>query len=211
MMTRHSGMACLLIAMTMAAVLPSGPSLAQVSTIPAPAMGTTSPLASPGGTGIPLGAVELDPGGMSPLNSMGSATCSDVGMPGSGTAGSTSTFDGGGMGATLSGTCGSTASAISSSGTSAALPTAAGSSPGKVGIPLGSTDLTDSGTSPVLVVPVPTAPTLGQAALTAPTPSLPAPPTYPQLSASTGTSGLGTTCGSTGAAGTIGTSTASGC
>src|SRR5260370_22454354 len=75
------------------------PSAAQVSTTVLPAMGATSPLAPPSQTGVPLGAVELNPGGLSPLTSatMGSAACSAAGSSGS-------TFDGGGLSGVPSGT-----------------------------------------------------------------------------------------------------------
>src|SRR6478672_10864128 len=100
------GAACLLIAMTTATLSYSGPSLAQVDTSAFPAIGTTSPLggvgalpASVGPVGIPMGAVELSPGGLSPvpLGSLGSASCSGAGMSSVGMAGpglSSSPFDG---------------------------------------------------------------------------------------------------------------------
>src|SRR5690242_9416336 len=84
-------------------------------------MGTTSPLGVPGAsggsysTGIPLGATEIDPGGLSP---MAGTNCGGL-STGSATA-SSGTFDGGGltMGSSSSSTTGcSTGSSQVSSGT----------------------------------------------------------------------------------------------
>ncbi|SEF10267.1 hypothetical protein SAMN05444161_8402 [Rhizobiales bacterium GAS191] len=232
----------LLIAMTTAALLQSGPSLAQVGTAVLPAIGMTSPLGSSssfapaGPVGIPMGAVELNPGGLSPmpLSSTGSAVCSGVGMSSSGMAGSvgmsssgssgsSSTYDGGGMSgamsgyaittpSTLSGTCGSTASGSSSSGTSAT-PSIAGLSSGRAGIPLGSTEVGNLGISPILVVPGPISTLSPPTSPGIPTLTLPA---SPPSSASTGTSGLGVSCvggagGGTLRSGTMGSLSLSGC
>jgi hypothetical protein len=106
---------------------------AQVSGTP-PGMGATSPLGSslsdqpsmPGG--IPLGATELDSGGLS---------CSGAAM----TAGSS--FDGGGMASTAT-SCASGASGPPSEATSGSGPTVSGSAP------LGSTELGTPGESPAV-------------------------------------------------------------
>ena len=150
-------------------------------------IGPGSPVAP---AGIPLGATELAspgvspmPSGVSPMGPTGSTngsvtTCggigasmpqtsfgigSGVGTSTAGTAGATSVFDGGGMAGTASGTCatigsnplaGPAASASSPSGMGS------GSSVGRVGIPLGSTELGAGGLSPppVILTPNPPAP-----------------------------------------------------
>lgn len=110
---RKLKMAGLSIAMTMSALLPSEPSLAQVGMATPPAMGTTSPLTTVAPTGIPLGAVELNPGGLSSPMSISPTTpgalptfsAGGVGCP-SGTSSASgmntltstfSNFDGGGV------------------------------------------------------------------------------------------------------------------
>jgi hypothetical protein len=163
-------------------------SFAQVA--PMPGMGATSPLGtmnfnSPSGpVGIPLGATELNGGGISPLAggtlctgtaaSSGGTAGSTTGMSatgtgmsatgtgmsatGSGVAGSMSTFDGGGapLGSMMGSTC--------LSGTAAGSPNMAvtpssgsglGTSPGGNTIPLGSTELASPGVSAPIGVPVP--------------------------------------------------------
>src|ERR1700726_1767722 len=98
----------LLIAVTAAAFLRSEPGLAQVGAPALPAMGATSPLSSVGPTGIPMGSVELSPGGLSPITlgaiggsalpssamfvfeTAGAISAAGVGSSGSGGAGSMS-------------------------------------------------------------------------------------------------------------------------
>jgi hypothetical protein len=123
---------------------------AQVSATPG--MGATSPLGSslsnqpsmPGG--VPLGATELDSGGLSPTAS--ATPCSGTQT----TAGSSSNFDGGGTmsnptiaNGCTSGTSSSLATIPSGTGS-----TSTGSTPGSAGgaIPLGSTELGTAGESP---------------------------------------------------------------
>jgi hypothetical protein len=138
----------------LAAVLGAGTASAQVNMVggaPGPSpLGLTSPLglgaAAPvASTGIPLGATELIPPGTSPagLSTSDIAACS-------GSSGLTAVFDGGTTG-TASGTCTSGAT------TALARPTASASSPtgmaaaapvGRVGIPMGSTELGAGGLSP---------------------------------------------------------------
>jgi hypothetical protein len=163
----------LMVAMA-AALLGSGPASAQIggfSTSPGPSpLGMTSPLgigpAMPvAPTGIPLGAIELASPGVSPMTSgvspvvpaIGGATaCSGAGAVGSstgianpGTSGSTSVFDGGGLGGTASGTC-AAGSSSTAPAASASSPTGTGSTSavGRLGIPLGSTELNVGGVSP---------------------------------------------------------------
>jgi hypothetical protein len=163
----------LMVAMT-AALLGSGSASAQIgelSTSPGPSpLGITSPLgigpAAPvAPTGIPLGATELASPGVSPMTSgaspvvpaIGGATaCSGAGALGSstgianpGTSGSTTIFDGGGLGGTASGTCAASSSSMAPAA-SASSPTGMGSTSavGRVGIPLGSTELNVGGLSP---------------------------------------------------------------
>jgi len=125
------------------------------------ALGATSPLSTPGSTassatGIPLGATEIDPGGLSPTvssNCGGSASYSGMFGTSTGTTGSapgtSSTFDGGGLTSTSS--CTSSGVAVSS-GTASPL-----SSPGSNSgftlnggtIPLGATEMDSGGISPM--------------------------------------------------------------
>ena len=149
----------------------SSPASAQIGGIgPSPLgspLGMTSPLgigpapAVPR-TGIPMGATELSSPGVSPMTSgtspLGAApgnitTCSSIGGSFSGTtgtSGSSTTFDGGGMG-NASGTCAGLASGPSAGpASSASSPTGMGlgSPVGRLGIPLGSTELGVGGLSP---------------------------------------------------------------
>jgi len=138
-------------------------------------MGTTSPLGVPGtsgasGTGIPLGATEIDPGGLSP---MPGSNCSPA-------AGSSGTFDGGGL-TTGSGTgCAPGSSQASSAG--AASPQSGNTSPTLIGggIPLGATETGTSGLSPLIATPAPTVSTPGVGTpLSSTTGSMSAPATSP--------------------------------
>jgi len=179
----------LMVAMA-AALLGCGSASAQISglgTSPGPSpLGMTSPLgigpAAPvAPTGIPLGATELASPGVSPMTSGaspvvpaigGAAACSGAGALSStgianpGTSGSTTVFDGGGLGGTASGTCAASSSSMGPAG-SASSPTGMGSTSavGRVGIPLGSTELNVGGLSPPpdVLTPNPSAPlsTLG--------------------------------------------------
>ena len=111
-------------------------------------------------TGIPMGATELSSPGVSPMTSpLGAApgnitTCSSIGGSFSGTtgtSGSTTTFDGGGTIGNASGTCAGIASGPSAGpASSASSPTGMGlgSPVGRLGIPLGSTELGVGGLSP---------------------------------------------------------------
>jgi hypothetical protein len=140
--------------------------------VPAP-LGITSPLgmgpaAAVGTTGIPLGATELatpgvSPGAISPLAqgaSMSTTACSGTGnaIGGessatgviSGTSAPTPLFDGAGVAGTASGTCAGGAAASASPAASASSPgIGARSSVGRIGIPLGSTELSTGGLSPL--------------------------------------------------------------
>jgi hypothetical protein len=112
-----------------------------------PAMGATSPLGvlgattAPATSGIPLGATEINPGGLSPMPLTTCATTS--------TATTNGTFDGGG----LTG-CTATTSQPSLSGTASPL-TTPGSDPTQSGsaIPLNATEITNGGISPLIVAP----------------------------------------------------------
>lgn len=174
-------------------------------------LGFTSPLgmgpgASVGPVGIPLGATELASPGVSPTTSgvspVDASTCGTTGSAmdsstGSttGMSGSSSVFDGGGTGGTSSG-CTASGSSSGSPAASASSPSAMGStSPGRaVGIPLGSTELSDAGTSPPPVVPTinPAAPTLTLSPMApAPvmSPSVPAPISSSTSTCTTGAGG----------------------
>jgi hypothetical protein len=141
-----------------------------------PSIGLTSPLGIPGSTspgsptGIPLGATEIDPGGIGPTPigptsssstcvSTSSSTGVDSGAAG-GTMGTTSLFDGGGISsATTSSSCSlPSSSAVSSAGTASPL-----STPGVTAtfglnggaIPLGATEIDGGGVSSLIGIPVP--------------------------------------------------------
>ncbi len=163
-----------LIVATLAALLGCNSAFAQIGGTGAASgsalgIGQTSPLGVGGSNpavgpiGIPLGATEFQPGGMSPLPSGTSfgTSCSATGSAASGMLGSTSTFDGGGTtgmttsgGAPSSATCsiglGSGSSNPSQTGASDA--SSGGSVPGQLagrsGIPMGATQLGGAGLSP---------------------------------------------------------------
>jgi hypothetical protein len=200
--------------MAVMALLSCGSAFAQVggmSISPGSPLGVTSPLGIGPGTpvaptGIPLGATQLVSPGVSPLTSGTSplgltassiTTCSGVGgsMPqtsfglASSTNGTTSgIFDGGGTAGTASGACAATASSsLAGPAASASSPTGMGSasSVGRIGIPLGSTELGAGGLSP-------------------PPATLPANPSAPVLT-------LGTTpCPTIGTSATTGTTSTTG-
>jgi hypothetical protein len=114
---------------------------------PPTGMLATSPL-NPQSTrpvGVPLGSTEITTLGISPINPMQSAT----GCVGSGNASSSGAlFDGGGLSGTSSTNCVGSTAAISS------IPST--STVGRVGIPLGSTEIGGAGISPTVPVPGPT-------------------------------------------------------
>jgi hypothetical protein len=128
-----------------------------------PAIGPTSPLGSSGsmGTGLPLGATEVDPGGLSPATSTNcGASGAGSGLSGTSGAGTTSTFDGGGLsGSSTIPASGCTSSqALSVGGTASPLSNPSGGSiPTLNGgaIPLGATEINSGGISPMITVPGP--------------------------------------------------------
>ncbi|WP_192859611.1 hypothetical protein [Bradyrhizobium sp. DOA9] len=129
--------------------LVSGAAIAQTAAPgmpPTAGMLATSPL-NPQSTrpvGIPLGSTEIATPGISPINPMQSATgC--VGS--SGTASTGALFDGGGLSGTSSSNC--------AGGVVAASPLPSTSTVGRVGIPLGSTEIGGAGISPSMPVPGP--------------------------------------------------------
>jgi hypothetical protein len=166
-----------LLPLIMAAVLfGSGAAHAQ-NTMTGVGMGTASPLAtSPlgmlgssatGGSnnaaGIPLGATEIDPGGLSPApisscNTSGSATYSGMSSGMTGLSGSDmasmpvgSAFDGGGFGPSTTPACATSsgvASPLSSMGTDSNFTLNGGT------IPLGSTEIDSAGISPLITTPM---------------------------------------------------------
>jgi hypothetical protein len=149
-------------------LLTAGQSFAQTAplTPTSPAMGATSPLGTLGNTssvapvGIPLGATELSPGGVSPMLPGSAAStdpCSGSGISGGGTSGSGSTFDGAGIATNTIGTSsalscgGGTASGTISTGVLGGATTGSAA----VGtIPLDSTELNNGGVSPPVTSPV---------------------------------------------------------
>lgn len=110
---------------------------------------------SPAGTSSGMGSPSLGTGSVS--SGMGSA----MGGVGTGTSAPTTSFDGGGTAGTASGTCPVTAgSSLGNPASSASSPSGMGSAGvGRVGVPLGSTELGAGGLSPM-----PTIPTLNPAA-----------------------------------------------
>ena len=148
-----------------AAVLNCGPAVAQTNGFggSSAGMGTTSPLSLGSGftaqpVGIPLGSTEIATSGISPaappsgvgLN-VENTNCSD--SRSSKVRPSGASFDGGGISGNASSSCVTTAT-TNSAGTSN--PSAATSSAGRVGIPLGSTELGGAGLSSVAPVPAAT-------------------------------------------------------
>lgn len=118
------------------------------TTQPSVGMSATSPLnlGSTRPEGIPLGSTEIATPGVSPINpSPGMTNCPVSGNTGS----SGALFDGGGLSGSSSLAC------QSGTTTPSALP-APTSTVGRVGIPLGSTELGGAGTSPFVPVPGPT-------------------------------------------------------
>jgi hypothetical protein len=155
-----------LIVGLVAVVVGCSPSFAQVSGSGSSAsgMGLTSPLTMlPGSpvppTGNPMGATEMAMPGISPPPlTPGNMNCPSAGssMPG-GSSTSTGLFDGGGMGGASSTSCAGTSSATSSMSSASSSPFTLSKSPGGgVGIPLGSTQLSDQGVSPMPVAPMTT-------------------------------------------------------
>ena len=174
-----------LLPLIMAAVLfGSGAAYAQ-SAMSGAGMGTASPLttsplgilgsSASGGsnstTGIPLGATEIDPGGLSPApiancNTSGSAAYSGMssGMSGLSGSGMVSTpvgsaFDGGGFGPAMTSACASTsASAGATSSGVASPPSSMGTNSNFTSnggtIPLGSTEIDSAGISPLITTPM---------------------------------------------------------
>jgi hypothetical protein len=164
-----------LVAAMQAALFGCIPAFAQVGGMgnPTPGIGATSPLgmapASPvSPAGIPMGATELASPGLSPaaagtLGMTGNGTtCLTTGSPSPGISGSSTNFDGGGLGvgtgtlpggAATSGTCG-TSSSSSASASAATSPKSPGGA-ARTGIPLGSVEIGNAGVSPLLVVPTP--------------------------------------------------------
>ena len=141
---------------------------------------TTSPLGTLGsessnrlvGANIPLGATEIDRGGLSPAVS---ANCSSIGSSSSvmtGAPGAISTFDGGGTTTTGSSTLGAcTPGSLSATGNVFSLSNSGatiGSSLTAGSIPLGATELAGAGTAPIISVPLPNStsnPCIGSSAL----------------------------------------------
>ena len=152
-----------LIAVALGALFGCNPVFAQQMGSPTPGLGATSPLGMVPGSpvpplGIPMGATGLASPGLSPAPTGNGTTCSVTG-----TSGSSTTFDGGGMAmgtgaslpgsGTMSGTCGTSSSGIASS-SAATSPTSPGGG-SRTGIPLGSIEIGNAGVSAAPVVPTP--------------------------------------------------------
>ena len=149
MRQRHSTYKGVMLATAMLWLVP-GAAIAQTTMPgmqPPAGMLATSPL-NPQSTrpvGIPLGSTEIATPGISPINPAQSM----MGCTGSGDAASTGAlFDGGGLSGTSSTNCAGSTAAVSS------LPST--STVGRVGIPLGATEIGGAGISPSVPVPGPT-------------------------------------------------------
>lgn len=212
------------------ALLFSGPSLAQISTIPA--TGMTSPLSAIGSplnpAAIPLGAVELDPGGLTGSTvGIGNSSVSDSGCTNalapsvlassSEVAAATSalsTFDGGGMNATTStsGTSFVNPTVSTASGTCNSTASSA-SSFGTTATPSMTTGTSSTSLGAAVGIPLGSS-ELGNLGVSSPigipTPALADPVTNPQVAIPT-LNVSGTSCGSTGLTGMSRTPSTSGC
>jgi len=172
-----------LMAATAAYFLTCGFAAAQVGVSGPSPLGMTSPLGTgPAApvppTGIPLGTTELGSVGVSPTTSgtsplsppttSSTATCAGINSTAGNLSGGSSTgasspasgslFDGGSLAGTASGTCAGIATGPTGGpASSASSPTGMGStSPnGRVGIPMGSTELGVGGVSPPPATPTP--------------------------------------------------------
>lgn len=171
----------LLLVTMLAALLSGSAAFAQTPSVSSPGVLPTSPLGVQGSrpvgpAGIPFGATELGTAGVSPapFGVGGAVPCSAAGSVPSGMSGtSTSTFNGGGTGmgsATgMSAAYGTTpgngvspcAGGSASAGGSAAYvsspSTIAPGGTGRLGIPLGSTEIGNAGVSGVPAIPTPSA------------------------------------------------------
>ena len=147
MQKRNPSIAAMLVTSTLWLVSASAIAQTTMPGMQPPAgMLATSPL-NPQSTrpvGIPLGSTEITTPGISPIN----PTQSTMGCAASTNTGSTGAlFDGGGLSGTSSTNCSGTTEAASS------LPST--STIGRVGIPLGSTEIGGAGLSPAVPVPGP--------------------------------------------------------
>jgi hypothetical protein len=149
------------ILLTIAALLLSCEAVPAQNAVVRSALGATSPLSGLGSptsgapTGIPLGATEIDPGGLSPLPCSSAAFSSLAGSSQSGAAAGT-TFDGGGM--FSSGCNAAPAATVSSTGNVSPLFTPGATSGSLLSggsIPLGATEIDNGGVSPMITVPSP--------------------------------------------------------
>ncbi len=186
-----------------ASILACGSALAQVGGTSSPSpLGVTSPLSigptsAVPRTGIPLGAMELPSPGVSP-----SATpCSGVadpmsqGSPGGASAGTpssaTSMFDGGGTAGTASGVCATIGSDPSAASPGIGAPSPGmgpASSGGRIGIPLGSTELGAQGLAPppdISTITTPSFVSPSPAPMSAPGNTVPCPTSATSMSVST--------------------------
>lgn len=111
---------------------------------PSLGLGAASPLSSNQRTSIPLGAAELATPGIAPVvpsQSVTAGTCTDYGNSRS----SSALFDGGGLSGSSSPSCSDAKNAASSASSAASV--------GRVGIPLGTTELGNAGVSPLSPTP----------------------------------------------------------
>jgi hypothetical protein len=159
-----------------AAVVLFGCTVAHAQTVMTPSgLGPTSPLGIPGssaangsnsGTGISLGATEIDPGGLSPApvsncdtNGLSGTSSAIAGSSGSGMSSmpvTSSVFDGGGFASTMASACSSIAGATSTAAVPPLSAMGANSTFTLNGgtIPLGSTEINSAGISPLITVPM---------------------------------------------------------
>jgi hypothetical protein len=156
-------------------------------------IGGSLPQSSFGSPSTLSGTGSSTAGTTSGLGSSMAGTSVGTGMSSAGVSGSTILFDGGGIAGTASGTCSTTGgSSLAGPAASASSPTMMGSAAagGRVGIPMGSTELGAGGLSPSFTLPLPAAPSLSTVGT-----SLPCPTTAMSSTTGVSTTGMPTTTG----------------
>jgi hypothetical protein len=121
-------------------------------------IGGSMPQTSFGSPPMSYGAGTSSPGTTAGVGGSMTGTSYGTGMSNAGTSASAVLFDGGGISGTASGTCSTAAgSSLAGPAASASSPTLMGTaaSGGRVGIPMGATELGAGGLSPPLTLPVP--------------------------------------------------------
>jgi hypothetical protein len=158
-------MRCAYVMMIMILLSSSAAQAQSASTTPT--IAATSPLGLLGssssiGTGVPLGATEIDPGGLSPLGACVPSDLSTQGASATNSSSAGSTFDGGGLANTgsITSSCTSGTPNVTPTGIASPLSGATSNLAGGA-IPLGATGLDSGGLSPMIAVPAPALPAPG--------------------------------------------------